>query len=402
MESIFKLQPDEAEYVDALLRQIQENAKSDCSVRENMVDFILARSPETSRADAEKLTDRIIGATAHFAQYLEEARRDETGWVEAKLGEATKGMTPAQKYEVMFKLLIALRSLDAKQMEQDLREAGFDPDQKMKERMEASVEISEGDVTQERLDELSRLLAEAIENSTVAVAGNEEIAELIETLAQKNELPEEFAANSWSDAAYKNYAALAAFLAYEQGKTTSIPENIEPETIAVGVAAGIERSKVVAQAQQGKIAWETAKLVLKAIAAAALLCLAFWVAVKVVMGAAVLGAAAFSALLGGSLFAMILGIVLGGYLGYKGVVKLIECGEQIAQGAGKTMEKVSELLVKGYRKASAFFRETAWPAIRTQLHAFRKFIDEKFLQGVVRPKTEQKAESRLDIRLGTL
>ncbi len=401
MKTNFELPKDEAKYVDGLLNKMMEKKNPKLSVKENVINFYLSCFPEQSGVDAERLMERVIDAVSTFTQYLEESNKDSYDWVDQQLQEATKDLSLSQKYEIMLNFLLAVRAVDMKVMEENVKADDFDAEEKWRELLESGVKVSEGEITQQKLDELMQLVRETMQNSSIIIAGNSEVADLIKDLASGQDTVKNFVQGNWDDAEFKIYASVASYIAYLQGETPSVPENTEPETIAIGVSAGIERNKIIAQASTGKITWEAAVKALKILGFVSLLCLFLWVSVKVVVMMALIGGSVLGALLGGSVLAFVFGTIVGGYLGCKGMEKIADAGAAVVTAVGTGYDKLVELISQGYHKASALVKDALWPAVKEQLHKLWEFVTKKITQGLVKittavdPAQTEKSKLRL-------
>jgi hypothetical protein len=379
MDATFKFTKDEVLAVKQVLEQIGESENSAIPVREIMVDFFLKHFPSNSRTDAEIIVDKIIKGTSTFTQYYDELKNEDEVKLIEKFNEAMKDLSLEDKYNCMLNFLVALKAVDSKLIADYVTEEQLDHLEKFEGIKEQVYSIASEDVTQETFDELIELAKEAIENSAVGIAGNPDIIELIKELPVNEEAAQKFALKNWDDAEFKNYSALAAYVAYLNGEIPSIPAETDPEIIAIGVAAGIERDKIINQARTGIITWEKAFKVLKIISGILLTCLIAWIALQVFLGILTVSIGLGAAIFGNIVIAALVGSVLGGFIAYKAASYILDNGVDLLSDIGD-----------GYDKVTEYIRETIFPKIVDSISAITRFINEKVIRGVFKIHKKQK------------
>lgn len=387
MKVDFKVSEKEAAYINDLLEIIAKEEDSELSAKENMIAFYLNRFPNASKDDVEKDVDKIVNGVARFTKNLEEARAGDEEWILDKIHEATKDLTNEQKYECMINLLLALKAVDSSILFDKVSEEGFDEEKRFEDLKNSTIKPQEGEISEEQIKELEELIKEAAQSSGISIAGNSEIADLIKGLPEKKDAAEEFAKSNWSDADFKSYASLATYIAYMEGAIPSIPAGTDPEVIAMGVTAGIERDKIIKQATLGEITWEVATKAIKVIGFVAIVGLLTWISIHLFVSLVLLGGALFEALLGGSLIGFLVGMAVGGYVAVKGTELLVNAGTAAVEEVGKAYEKVTN-----------YIKDTIIPGFKEYTNALWEFIDEKILEGILKIKitkvqTEPKAKA---------
>jgi hypothetical protein len=396
MDVDFKVSKKEAAYINDLLEIIAKEENKELSAKENMIIFYLKRFPNASRADAEKDIDKIISGVSTFTENLEAAKAGNEEWIVDKINETTKDLTNEQKYECMTNLLLALKAVDAHILADKVSLEGFDEEKRFEELKNSIIRPVEGAISEEQIKELEELIKEAAENSGISIAGNSEIIDLIKELQENEDSVKEFVESNWSDADFKGYASFATYISYLEGAVPSIPANTDPEVIAMGVTAGIERDKIIKQATLGEITWEVARTALKVIGFVAVVGLLTWLSVYFFKAFALLGISLFEALLGSSLLGFLAGIVIGGYIAFKATEVLVDLGSAAIEEAGKAYDKVTDSMEKGYSRMSDCFKETIIPGFKEYTIAFWKFINEKILEGLIKIKIT-KIETEINV-----
>lgn len=385
----FKITKSEMTYLEGVFSALSDCMNSTISVKDNMINFYLKRFPDTTKNDAEKIVDKIINGIATFTKNYEEFQATEDEFIAQKLEEATKNLTMEQKYECLANLLIAIKSVDCELLVDMLGEEDINVLQKFNELKNGSLNITPGTVTQEMLDELLKLTKEAIDNSAISITGNKEIADLIKELPENPEAIEQFAYSHWSEMEYKNYVTLAAYIAYQEGGTPSIQAGVDPEMFAAGIAAGLERDKLIRKASLGQITWEYARKALKFIGGALLIGFLAWTAFQIVTGIIAFSAMVFVSAFNGALLAMIAGMVVGGIIAYHLMDTILKVGEKVVVVAGKGFDLTMDMIAKAYLSVSEVIKKTVLPGVKSGIAFLWKFINEKILQGIFKFNTQK-------------
>lgn len=363
----FNLSEEEALKVKELVEKIQLSEKPDLSVKENMVSIYMEECEGVFPEDAEEIANKIEkGVIALTDTYNEAVASEDFNFVSG-LEEMGKDFSLEDKYNCYLNSLAAIRALDYNNVvsNQNVVE-GFDEIKKQAYSVE-------GEVTQEMLDKVIADIDEALKNSTLCLSGKQSLMKLIEQLPEGEEGVRTFVEESYDDLKFKQYSALATYIAYKQGNVTSIPENTDAEVIAMGVAAGIEQEKICEDVKAGRKAWDVAVNCLKILGGVVLFCLMGWVMINVALGIVFGVITGVLSLLGGGLTAVIIASIAGMFVAYKLSPALFD---EIVEPC---MEKVGEL----YDKLTNFIKDKAYPWIVEKTKAFCNFIREKLGRGQV-------------------
>lgn len=301
--------------------EIVRSVDTNLSTIENLTAILMDERPNITHTDAVKTARKIVAGVTNFDQAyasLCEEEPDAAGMAEKIWNELSTGLadkTPEQKAQALTLMLALMKQIDASNVAAVLGgTSSLSLDDFNIEHLEA------GSVSDEQLSELSNRLRESLELSTVMITGNEEVKAVLKAVDRGDgSLVAELAEKQIELADFKAYASLAAYIQILNGELEDYPADgiADPEVIAVGVSAGIERQIVIERASAGLISWETAFTLLKWIGGAALFGLFIWLNVSVFMAVAGLSALAVGGLMGGTFLGLLLGVMLGAFMGYK-------------------------------------------------------------------------------------
>lgn len=368
---------EEMKYVEQLIGALREG-KGSKSTSERMRDYCLARFPEMTRETADGIVNTITSTVATFGDGLK--NEDTKTWFYNRLDEATEGMTREEVYAYYLSALIAIKSLDAREVAANLEKEDFDGEAYYQELKEMSMGLNEEELTDEDLEELLTQLEDAMGHSAVNIMLNSEIISLLENMSE--EQTQEFVEGNASDAEFKCFATLALYLGKEEGKITSIGKDATLESLAVGVCARIEGERTARRAIWGEITWEEAMEKLEKIAKVATACLVIGGAV-VAAGALMAGSGALlCALFGGSLLALFIGAAGGGVAAEKffkwSMSKVGDASEAVGGGSKAAAQSIKD----GCEFVKKYTQETLIPAVKKGAEDAWAFIEDLVAKGI--------------------
>lgn len=372
MNENIQIGKEEMTIVTGIANDILKSLDSTKSVRENMLDSYMARLAGSTLEDAQLDVEKLTKGVVTFTKTYEKFREDGEISLKDELNAALEGKTLDEKYICLLNMIAVLKSLDNGVITEMLGNANVDLAEKLEEIKNETVSV-QGEVTDEKISELIAMVEDATKCSAVGAMGGENLSKLIKEMPAETDDAVKFVETELGDIDYKCYAALAAYVAYKEGKLTSIPEGVDAEIIATGVAAGIEREKVIEKASAGIISWEFAFKLIKFIGGAVLYALMayviFKVALLVLAGTTVLSMILFS----GELIALAMGLIFGGYFAYKTTEWLADNGVVLISSIGD-----------GYDRVVAYVKEKIYPAFVKNIESFITFIKENIIDGFFR------------------
>lgn len=360
----FDISKEDLLYTEELLHKLISEEKKEMSPRENMIYDFLKSFPAYSREEAEETVDQIIEGITTFYNKFQKVQSCDEKLIMKEIKEVTKELTAEEKSACLVNFLLSIKALDAIALKDILKEESSDIEDKLEKLKDTKFSVRDGEIAQNKLNELMELSTGVIKNSGIMIAGNKELVNLVKEIDSNEKVLDEFVIVNCDDVKHKYYAAYSTYKAYLDGKMTSLPKDINAEMISVGVAAGLERTKVMKDVASGSIGWDIAAGVFEAIAVVTSLCLLGWICVQVITAAAIIGAEIIVFAFGGSMLAIFAGMLLGSYIGYKASVI------------------IADVFYETWTIVSDFFSEHIAPTVVSTAENIWRFIDEKIIKGI--------------------
>ena len=364
--------------VNASASRMMENINPEKSTLGNMVAQLLIQMPEMTPDDATNVCRQLVEGVTNFNRALDDLKTKETSPEETNESVYTQcvdmlaGKTEKEQAAILINFISFVKYIDAA----NIGGAVLGEETKTMEQLLSENKSVEGEITPEILDGLKQQLKETIASSTIVLTQEAELRELISCANGDSTLTEELAKKHMDAVDFKSYAALAAYIACLKGEIEGCDSNVQPEILGASVAAGVERERVMEEAKKGIISWENAVKYLKWIGGALLVGLFAWVTFKLAMllfsGTALLTIA----ILGTSFAGVAAGLILGGFVGYKGSSWFVDgVVKPIINGAGDVYDQIINTLKSGviletvkktYASMVNFFKKI-WGAITSPI-----------------------------------
>lgn len=377
METI-KFNSSEFKAVNASAARMMDNINPEKSTLGNMVAQLLIQMPEMTPEDATNACRQLIEGVTSFNRTLDDIKAKDASTEETNESVYTQcvtmlaGKTEKEQAAILINFISFVKYIDAA----NIGGAVMGEETKTMEQLLSENKSIEGEITPEILDRLKDQLKEAIANSTIVLTQEAELRELISCADGDSTLMEELAKKHMDAVDFKSYAALAAYIACLKGEIEGCDSNVQPELLGASVAAGVERERVMEEAKKGIISWEKAIKYLKWIGGALLVGLFAWVTFKLTMllfsGTALLTIA----ILGTSFAGVAAGLILGGFVGFKGSSWFVDgVVKPIINGAGEVYDQIINTLKSGviletvkktYASVVNFFKKI-WGAITSPI-----------------------------------
>lgn len=375
-----KFNSSEFKAVNASASRMMENINPEKSTLGNMIAQLLIQMPEMTTDDATNVCRQLVEGVMNFNRVLDDLKTKETSSEETNESVYTQcvnmlaGETEKEQVAILINFISFVKYIDAA----NIGGSVLGEETKTMEQLLSENRSVEGEITPEILDGLKGQLKETIANSTIALTQEAELRELISCANGDSSLMEELAKKHMDSVDFKSYAALAAYIACLKGEIEGCDSNVQPEILGASVAAGVERERVMEEAKKGIISWEKAVKYLKWIGGALLVGLFAWVTFKLAMllfsGTALLTIA----ILGTSFAGVAAGLILGGFVGFKGTSWFVDgVVKPIINGAGEVYDQIIntlksgvilETVKKAYVSLVNFFKKI-WVAITSPMIA---------------------------------
>ena len=366
---------DEVLNIQELSAEFGNAEDKNLTLSENLVAFYLEQRPGTSKEDAEKVLEGLTKGVRTFHEELTEAvKNNGVNYVE-KLQELGQDLSNEQKYEIYINFLSMLTVLDVQNFDEE-KATQIENFQTVKGRFAVSSEV-----TEEMLDEVIEKIANALKDNTFCLATTETVGSLFEKIQEESSL-EECLSGSEEDFRIKLTNAMMTYIAYQKGEIESLAgQEIAPEAIAVGAAAGVEQVRIMEDYRLGRISWEQALDILKFIGGVALWCTLFFLFTSAAIVITLLTFAAMTNFLGGSILAMVI----------SGAVSMCLAFE-LAELTSETVLSIIEWSGSAFDQVVSFWQETAWPFIKERASAISDWFKTKAEEKTVETTTESEPQ----------
>lgn len=341
---------DEVLKIQKLSAEFNNAQNKDLTLNENLVAFYLEQRPGTAKEDAEKVLESLMKGVRTFHEELTEALKNNgVNYVE-KLQVLGQDLSNEQKYEIYINFLSMLTVLDVQNFDEE-KATQIENFQTVKSRFAVS-----GEVTEEMLNDVIEKIANALKDNTFCLTTTEMVGSMFEKIQEVSSL-EECLSGSTADFRIKLINAMMTYIAYQKGEIASLAgQEIAPEAIAVGVAAGVEQARVIERFRLGKITWENALTILKVIGGITLFCALTFIFVSAATAITLMNFVALTTLMGGSILAMVLAGVASICLAWK-----------LADLAGRASVTIVEWSGSVFDQVVSFWQDTAWPFIKKRV-----------------------------------
>lgn len=369
MNANFNFTAEEMNIITSLTQELVQNTDATKSTKDNLVAMLQERVPSCTEGTAANIVAELLKGATDFTDRFEELCKghDTENNLYERCLEMIKDRTPQEQAACILNFVALLKTLDTTVLGSLLEDANADVLARFETFKSLNPQVAE-DISDEQLAELRECLRDAIDNSSICIAGDEQMKELLHTLDTDPELAKTLVEKGLQDLDYKAYAALAAYIAYRKGQLPSMPDELNAELLGASVAAGVERSKIITGAQKGWISWDKAFSLLKLLGGALLMVLFAWVGAHIFLFGVGLTCALIASLVGSATIGIVAGILIGGYSMYKALDWLYEeVAEPIMKGLGEAYDKVIDFFSQ-----NDFIRR-----VRESLQRFWDYVTEK-------------------------
>lgn len=369
MNANFNFTAEEMNIITSLTQELVQNTDATKSTKDNLVAMLQERVPSCTEGTAANIVAELLKGATDFTDRFEELCKgqDTENNLYERCLEMIKDRTPQEQAACILNFVALLKTLDTTVLGSLLEDVNADVLARFETFKSLNPQVAE-DISDEQLAELRECLRDAIDNSSICIAGDEQMKELLHTLDTDPELAKTLVEKGLHDLDYKAYAALAAYIAYRKGQLPSMPDELNAELLGASVAAGVERSKIITGAQKGWISWDKAFSLLKLLGGALLMVLFAWVGAHIFLFGVGLTCALIASLVGSATIGIVAGILIGGYSMYKALDWLYEeVAEPIMKGLGEAYDKVIDFFSQ-----NDFIRR-----VRESLQRFWDYVTEK-------------------------
>ena len=362
-----KLKKSEIDYVKTLAAQFAESEDKEKTLKENLVEFFMGHfSEEVGRKSATETIERITSGITTFNEQLSEAlKKDlEAGKVDYldALSAVGSDMPLKNRFELYASFLILLETLEADNL--NLEEMSFKESYEAKKHTRFVIPQGE-EVSQEMLNEVLEKINYMLENSSFCLSTIESSRSLLDVL-DDDKLAFALIDSEEEDLRAKMIMATCTYIGVKSGEITALAPETKPEFVALGVAAGIEEQKVLANLANGNLDENKAVQVLKIIGAVVLItALVFAVSyISAIAGGAVL--VCLFTLLGEGIFAAFASAIVASVVIVGLYCLLTIASFKIVEVAGDIFDKLVD-----------FIREKTMPVVKEVWCKVKAWVNSK-------------------------
>lgn len=362
---------DEVLKIQELSAEFNNAEDKDLTLNENLIAFYLKQRPGTAKEDAEKVLESLTKGVRTFHEELTETLKNNgINYVE-KLQELGQDLSNEQKYEIYINFLSMLTVLDVQNFDEE-KASQIENFQTVKGRFAVS-----GEITEEMLDDVIEKISNALKDSTFCLSTTEMVGSLFEKIQEELSL-DECLSGSEEDFRIKLTNAMMTYIAYQGGGIASLAgQEIAPEAIAAGAAAGVEQARIMEEFRLGRVSWNQVLDILKFIGGVALWCTLVFLFTSATVVITLLSFAAMTNFLGGSILAMVI----------SGAVSMCLAFE-LAELTAETVFSIVEWSGSAFDQVIRYWQETAWPFVKERASEIYDWFKTKTEEKTVQVQTE--------------
>lgn len=289
--------------INSILEELDAALSDDRPFADVLADFYLHKCPGATRSEAQDVIEGLkrgimtCNENLHAVLNSPETEVDYIGLIE----NATRDMSLEEKYDFLVNYLVAVQLVSADNLDMNLEVIeGLDE-------LKGRIFKSAGEITEGMIDDLESRISDVLNNSVLILPNLDSLENLVNDLASGSRTVEEFGIGSKEDLEQKLKMSLSVYIAYKQNSISSVAgEEVTPESIGIGIAAGVEESKVIEQVRAGKKDVNLAIKIIKAIGAIALFSILVIGGACIVSDVVLVSTYAFLSILGTSVLGTIL------------------------------------------------------------------------------------------------
>lgn len=353
-----KISQEDMTIVTCRYQSISSSYDPTKNLSENLKIYYKAARPNVSDDEASRVIEELLKGCNDLTVKYHQALLDGFD-ADGEISNLTKGMATEERYKFLINALSAVEALNL---------STFPSLSSIKDTVVTSIkEYSEStpNPTDADCEIIQKLLAEAIVNNIMVLAGSEKAQEFLKSAKETNTV-EDFASEQYNDARVKAEMSLAMWLEYEVGNVLSIEVGASPKAIGLGVATAVEEAKVMSDVASGKTTSDIAVKCLKILGGIALFLMLGYLGT---IGTTIVGAYAAGGLIyifGKSAVACIVSLVICLPLMWGMAQVGVAVGSYIMDKAGQAFDFVVEKL-----------RESVFPRIKEIATRFINWINGK-------------------------
>ena len=375
-----QLTAEEAAIIQEIVEKFQASYDEALSLKANMARFATEQLPGLFPDEAARMADGICEGITTFNDNLSQALANDGFDYLAELGNAAPAdASVRERYEMYVNFLAALQTLALSNMNADemAQVESFDT---LRGRL---VVASDVEVTEDMVAEAQAQVAAMLNDNNFALSSLDAIRGLISAAPQGAEATKQSVTGSADDIRQKAVTALAAYVAYRNGRLESLEgEEITPEVMGVITAAGAEEARVIGELADGTTTVDRVIKVLKWIGGIAMFSVLCYYGVALALGASMALAVSLPAIIGGNIIGDIVAVIFSAYFGYKATGFVIDTAEKMTRATGQGIDLVIEV-----------WRTVAWPGLKKAYNTTAQWLQQLFASRTVEAQADADAQA---------
>lgn len=362
---------------EAAMEQLSEGK----SAREIMAEIYMNGFEYKTNKQGLLMADSALQTLRDFNREFKKAVDNSGECLEAFAKKIEEGKTASQRCNAWLEIYTAVTAVNA-QLEGenpikdiDLEALVWEVDQK---------KVAEEAATPQLEAELKEKAMAALSDSAIMYNALVRQAESIDELAGAG-ISELMIQMGSSEIEYEGILSMIAYVKIKNGEFKEMPTDMTLDQAAVAIAASIEQMKIMEQVGNGKMAAETATVLLQILGCV--------VIIQLAVIAAVLGVSLASSLFGAvMIIPAVLVIGAGIFAGVSAAFAAWEKGsEKIVEKGGKIVRASVDAVVFGMKKVAAFVKEKILPVLAEAYGKAKAFV-----LSVVKRETEAGTEAETE------
>lgn len=335
-----------------LVQAFHENEDVNQTIDARLISFYQAYCLQVSNEEAMEVVNSMRKGIKLFSDNLSQAFNDGVGTLSSKLDTIGEELPIEDRYNLFLNILALLNTIDNSNFDEDELSDNRTFDS-FRDLLRVQGVISESDV-----DELKEEILHTLSESSFSVMTTVSVDDILKATGKVTELSKLTREDTMHEILV---TSVAMNVAIQTGRLETEFDNIVPESIAVGVAAGFEEMKVVSKLENGEIddgaAWEIIKII-SAVVGVTLLMIAASTVIALTSTATFIG---FLELFGSFWVASIVGAIVTMWVGslivssFHNMVKLVE--ESGGELLDKLVDNLRTIVVPNIKKRIEFFME---------------------------------------------
>jgi len=248
-----------------LVKDFCETYSEDHTLDANLLSYYLKAMQGALPEEAEQVVDDLKRGILTFNDNFKNAvQKGDLDFVGA-LDMLSSDLSIEERYEVFVNFLAALQTLNTANINAESMSEIEDFDT-IKQRYCLTGEITDNDI-----ENVQKLIADTFANNSFVMGSVKEMNAFLNAVGEGKKEIKEAIDDFKNDMNDKLIASMMAYVAYKQGKLSSIEsENISPEQVAIMTSAAVESVRISSDLDNGNLTIENAIHLLKIVGAVAM------------------------------------------------------------------------------------------------------------------------------------